>query len=307
MHGALLIDKPKGISSFDIIDQLNRALRDQGIMRSEIPKMGHGGTLDPFATGLIPIFLGRGAKLSRYYLGSDKKYSALIRFGITSASGDITDPVTETSPDLPQSLQEIQAAADFFTSAPYPQIPPMHSAKKKGGVPLYELARQGITIEREPKVCTIFKFQVNQHLKETNEAWAEVHCTSGTYIRVLAQDLAERMESKALLVDLRRTQTAGLTLSQTLPLCQILATPYREWPKLGCFIPFDRLLDHMEQKQVSEEQAAAIRQGKQSVLREIIPLSKISQNREPKEQVALFLKDQLVAVTANGELERVFS
>lgn len=309
-QGALLIDKPKGISSFDIIDSLSRAVRDQGFKRSEIPKMGHGGTLDPFATGLIPVFLGRAAKVSRYYLGSRKRYRALMRFGITSQSGDITDPVVASTDQLPESLDQIKKAALSFVTQPYPQIPPMHSAKKKDGVPLYELARQGITIDREPKLCTIFNLGVESY--QSGEAWIDVDCSSGTYIRVLAQDLAERMGSKALLVELRRLKTAGLTLDQALPLDTILNTPFSDWSKLSCFIAFDRLLDHMEKTQVSEAQAVAIRQGKQYVLNEILGQPK-AHSKLPAAQpdselprMALYLRDQLVAVTANGELERVF-
>src|SRR3954462_4957355 len=162
MHGALLVDKHAGISSFGVIELLQRELCNHwGVRRKELPKIGHGGTLDPFATGLLVICVGRGVKLARYFLGSDKGYEGVIRFGETTVPGDPTAPISETSPNLPTSLEDLRAMAAKLTLQPYLQTPPMHSAKKKDGRPLYELARLGIEVERDPKLCTLRTFEIS--------------------------------------------------------------------------------------------------------------------------------------------------
>src|SRR5690349_10776293 len=143
--GALLVNKHAGLSSFGILELLQRQQmnKDPKLRKALLPKMGHGGTLDPFATGLLVVLVGQGVKLARYFLGADKEYQGVIRFGETTLSGDNTDPISETSHQLPPSLESLQAVAFQFTLEPYLQIPPMFSAKKKGGTPLYHLARAG--------------------------------------------------------------------------------------------------------------------------------------------------------------------
>src|SRR6476620_11722098 len=188
MNGALLVHKHPGLTSFGIIELLQKSLRSQtGLKRKELPKMGHGGTLDPFASGLLVVLVGQSVKLARYFLGSQKEYEAVIRFGETTLSGDPTCPISDTSSIIPGDLHSIQEAAHSFTLSPYFQVPPMHSAKKQNGIALYELARQGIEVERKPQLCQILEFQIQNY--ELPKASCKVQCSSGTYIRVLAQDL----------------------------------------------------------------------------------------------------------------------
>lgn len=137
LNGALLIDKHAGVSSFGMIEELQRELLrldssvQSGLRKRDLPKMGHGGTLDPFATGLLLVCVGRAVKLARYFLGSGKTYEGIIRFGETTVSGDPTNEITERSDKIPASIEEIRAHALRFTEEPYSQTPPMHSAKKK--------------------------------------------------------------------------------------------------------------------------------------------------------------------------------
>ena len=183
LHGAILINKAQCISSFGIIERLRRALSDQyQVKKSLLPKLGHGGTLDPFATGLMVICIGDGVKLARYFLGGDKTYTGTFKFGETSISGDATNPISETSELIPTSLEELRTLANSMTHVPYAQTPPMHSAKKIEGKPLYELARQGIEIDREAKICTLKRFDIESYSPPC--ALFRVECTSGTYIRV---------------------------------------------------------------------------------------------------------------------------
>src|SRR5512140_1273341 len=132
MNGALFINKHECISSFGIIELLQKQIREQsGLKRRDLPKLGHGGTLDPFATGLLVVLVGRGVKLARYFLGSTKTYEAVIHFGKTTIPGDPTEPISETSSILPESLEQLQDLAQRLTRQPYLQTPPMHSAKKQ--------------------------------------------------------------------------------------------------------------------------------------------------------------------------------
>src|SRR5688500_7150860 len=129
MNGALLINKPAGITSFGVIEALQTALmRSMGIRKRDLPKLGHGGTLDPFATGLLVVCVGNAVKLARYFLDSHKGYRGIIRFGETTIPGDPTEPVSERSEILPAGIDELRELALRFADQPYLQTPPMHSA-----------------------------------------------------------------------------------------------------------------------------------------------------------------------------------
>ena len=210
MDGAFLVNKPRGISSFGVIEIFQKYFQDEFTnkngtrpKRKHLPKFGHGGTLDPFATGLLIVLVGRGVKLARYFLGSEKGYESVIRFGQATIPGDPTSPISETSGVLPDSIEQIQEAANKFCEQEYLQIPPMHSAKKRNGVPLYELARQGIEVERKPKSCQLYRFHISAF--ESPTAKFELQCSSGTYVRTLAQDLGKSLHTVAMLDSLHRT------------------------------------------------------------------------------------------------------
>lgn len=197
LDGVLLLDKPEGLSSNHALQRAKRALNAR--------KAGHTGTLDPFATGLLVCCLGRATKLAGQLLDSDKAYVATIRFGVETDSGDLTGQVVS---EMPSDFAGVRAESlhdvlpDF--RGDIQQIPPMHSALKRDGKPLYKYAREGVEVERPPRSVIIHQLDV---LSVTPmEAVIEVLCSKGTYIRTLAQDIGRRLGCGAHLSALRRTR-----------------------------------------------------------------------------------------------------
>ncbi len=312
MNGALLIRKEAGITSFGVIDVLKRHLRDEkGIKPRDLPKLGHGGTLDPFATGLLIVLVGRGVKLARYFLGATKGYEGLIHFGQTTVPGDPTSPVSETSTNLPRSLEELQDLTLRLTNQPYLQTPPMHSAKKMNGRPLYELAREGIEVEREPKLCRLYEFNVGDYTAPN--AQFQLKCSSGTYVRTLAQDLGRLCNSVAMLETLNRTQSGVFRLTDAWSLPEILKTN-QAWNELPCWVAFDHLLKGYPRAEASPEEHQALLQGKQAVIFSILkrvnpPAERSSETSD--DCVAIYNTDRLIAIARKTDdvwgLERVLS
>ena len=194
LDGAILIDKPVGPTSHDVVDAIRR--------RFQIKKVGHCGTLDPNATGLLIIVLGRGTKLSEKLMGDDKVYEGAIKFGETTASYDADGELTASLPVPPLTLEQLNEEAAKFIGDQL-QIPPMVSAIKKNGVPLYKLARKGIEIEREPRLIHIYNFRFTKYEEPLGEF--RVACTKGTYVRSIAHDLGQKLGCGAHLAALRRS------------------------------------------------------------------------------------------------------
>lgn len=194
-EGFLLIDKPAGITSHDVVDQLRRI--------TGIRKIGHAGTLDPFATGLLVVGVGRSAtKRLGELVGADKIYEAVMVLGATSDTQDKTGKIT-TKPDplLPEDSAAIQGAMDLLIGETE-QVPPMYSAKKVKGRKLYELARAGQEVEREPVKITVHELEVTEY--EPPRVSFRVRCSSGTYVRTLAHDLGQTLSTGAYLESLHR-------------------------------------------------------------------------------------------------------
>ncbi len=189
----LLLDKPEGASSAVALAQAKRLLG--------AGKAGHTGTLDPFASGLLPLALGEATKFSRFLLDASKTYEAVLRLGERTATGDTEGEVVERRPvsATPGQVEEVLAA---FLGA-QTQVPPMHSAIRHQGQRLYELARKGVEVERAPRAITIFSIDLLR--KEGDLLEISVKCSKGTYIRVLAEDIGERLCCGAHLIGLRRT------------------------------------------------------------------------------------------------------
>src|SRR5208282_4537119 len=194
LDGAILVDKPAGPTSHDVVDVIRR--------RFGIKKVGHCGTLDPNATGLLIIVLGRGTKLSEKLMGDDKVYEGTIKFGETTDSYDSDGELTGSLPVLAMTLEELNTEAAAFIGD-LMQIPPMVSAIKKNGVPLYKLARQGIEIVREPRLVHIYNFRFTGY--EPPLGQFRVACTKGTYVRSIAHDLGQKLGCGAHLATLRRS------------------------------------------------------------------------------------------------------
>jgi len=200
--GVLLIDKPKEWTSHDAVAKIRNHF--------QLNKVGHGGTLDPNATGLIAILIGRGTKLSAKVMGGDKTYEGEILLGVETDSQD-TDGKT-IAEKAPSSITEEQIRAEIKSAVgDQMQMPPMVSAIKKDGVPLYKLARKGQEIEREPRFIHVYKFALLDFTPP--RATVEVKCTKGTYVRTLAHDLGQRLGCGACLSELRRTQSGTFDLS----------------------------------------------------------------------------------------------
>lgn len=209
LDGVLLLDKPVGLSSNHALQRAKRAMDAQ--------KAGHTGTLDPFATGLLVCCMGRATKISGAMLNADKSYLATIAFGRETDSGDLTGiVVSEASTEFEGVSQErLTAVLDSFVGTQL-QIPPMISALKRDGKPLYEYARQGILLEREPREITIRGIEL---LSATPmSADIHVHCSKGTYIRTLAQDIGRMLGCYAHLSALRRTRVGPFALDTAIEL-----------------------------------------------------------------------------------------
>ncbi len=317
VSGALLVDKRPGLSSFGVIEELQKMAEARyGVRKPLLPKFGHGGTLDPFATGLLAVCVGRAVKLARYFLGSTKSYEGVVLFGTTTTPGDPTSPVSETSDRMPESIDLLREHARLFTQQPYLQIPPMHSAKKKDGKPLYELARAGLEIERDPKLCHLYEFEILEYAAP--RARVRVVCSSGTYVRTLAQDFGRLLGTVAMLESLDRTATGCFRNSQAWTLDRISDAlgSGAGLEDLDCWMPFDRLLDGYGRAEANDEERLALFQGRQNVLFNILrrsalsgPDSRIVAGQESC--VAIYHRDTLVAVARREKevwnLERVFA
>jgi len=228
LDGALLIDKPAGPTSHDVVDAIRR--------RFGLKKVGHCGTLDPNATGLLIIVLGRATKLSERLMGDDKVYEGVIKFGETTASHDADGVITATRPVPPRTLEQLNQEAGLFIGDQL-QTPPMVSAIKKDGVPLYKLARRGIEVEREPRLVHIYNFRFTTCTPPLAEF--SVACTKGTYIRSLANDLGEKLGCGAHLTALRRTASGKFDAAAALTLEAVLKLTPTELEKK--VIPFLKL------------------------------------------------------------------
>lgn len=207
INGIVLLDKPLGITS-------NRAL--QIVKRLyKAAKAGHTGSLDPLATGLLPLCLGEATKVSGFLLDADKVYLATLKLGVKTFSADAEGEVIETRPVENYSKKQIKEAIEPFLGD-IEQTPPMHSALKVDGQPLYKLAHQGIVIERKSRPVHIFAIDVLRH--ECDEMDIEVHCSKGTYIRTLAEDIGEALGCGAHLIALRRTESGPFHLEDSITL-----------------------------------------------------------------------------------------
>jgi tRNA pseudouridine55 synthase len=223
VHGVLLLDKPRGLSS-------NQALqRARALLRAE--KGGHTGTLDPLATGVLPLAFGAATKFSAFQLDADKTYLATLQLGVRTTTGDAEGDVVEERPLPAMDAAAFDHVRQRFVG-PIVQIPPMHSALKKDGKALYEYARAGIEVERTPRGVEIFELEFTPHEVRGRCATLDlrVRCSKGTYIRTLAEDIGAALGCGAHLTFLRRTATAHFRIDQciTLPALEALSEPQRD-------------------------------------------------------------------------------
>lgn len=232
VHGVLLLDKPLGLSSNDALQKVKWLLRGE--------KAGHTGTLDPLATGVLPLCFGAATKFSQLHLDADKTYLATARLGVKTSTGDAEGDVIETRP-VAVTQAQIDAVVPRFTG-PIRQVPPMYSALKRDGKPLYEYARAGIEIERPARDVTIFELNVSLKQVEPAQAAIEIiaKCSKGTYIRTLGEDIGEVLGCGAHLTALRRIATGDFVIGQCVTLAELEAMTEDE--RLACLLPVDALL-----------------------------------------------------------------
>jgi len=220
LDGAILVDKPSGPTSHDVVDAIRR--------KFGIKKVGHCGTLDPNATGLLIIVLGRGTKLSERLMGDDKVYEGTIKFGEATDSYDSDGEITGSLPVMPMTLDELNEETAKFIGD-LMQVPPMVSAIKKDGVPLYKLARKGIEVEREPRLIHIYNYRFTEYNEPLGKF--RVACTKGTYVRSLAHDLGQKLGCGAHLTELRRSASGKFDVADAMPLDAILKLTTAELEK----------------------------------------------------------------------------
>ncbi|HEU4620790.1 MAG TPA: tRNA pseudouridine(55) synthase TruB [Burkholderiaceae bacterium] len=247
ISGVLLLDKPEGWTSNQALGRVKRLLNAS--------KAGHTGTLDPFATGLLPICLGEATKFSADLLEADKTYVATARLGERTSTGDVEGEVIETRA-VHVSRERLDAVVSRFRGA-ITQVPPMYSALKRDGTPLYELARRGVEVEREARNVTIHALDV---LAFDNQTLVfRVTCSKGTYVRVLAQDIGEALGCGAHLTALRRERVETLDLAQTIDVVAFEAMTLNE--RHAALMPLDALLNTVPRVDLDAHLAARFAQG----------------------------------------------
>ena len=260
ISGILLIDKPEGITSFEVVRRTRRALN--------LRKIGHLGTLDPFATGLLPLCLGEATKLAPYLLPGPKSYRATLRLGEATDTQDLTGQVVSRTEKLPEP-EEVKRLAATLVGEIF-QTPPMYSALHYKGERLYRLARRGETVELPPRAVTIHRLEVEK--MEMDRVTFMVECSQGTYIRTLASDLGEMLGCGAHLEALRRLQVGAFQVEAALSLAALEeAAGGREAPPalaevlLARIIPLSSCLPGVRQVAASPGEAAKLRQGQEII------------------------------------------
>ncbi len=220
IEGILLVDKPGGFTSHDVVARLRRKL--------QMKRIGHAGTLDPMATGLLIMLIGKATRASQYLICLDKEYEGTVTLGAVTDSQDADGQILETRPVPPLTEVELRMAMKGFLGDQY-QTPPMYSAIKIDGVPLYKKARQGEEVEREPRFIRVSAFELTRFAPSQFDF--SLRCSKGTYVRTIAHDLGQKLGCGAHLSALRRTATDKFRVAEALTLEQIEALAVRDIEK----------------------------------------------------------------------------
>jgi tRNA pseudouridine55 synthase len=213
VDGVIVVDKPVGPTSFDVVAKIRRALR--------IKKVGHGGTLDPLASGVLPVCVGEGTKLAPFLLDADKEYEFAVRFGVETDTDDAGGAVTRTADASAVDEGAVGEAMGAFRGA-ISQVPPAYAAIKRDGKALYAYAREGTPVQVEPRAVTVFELELLQ-FAGTEQARFRMRCSKGTYVRALARDLGRALGVGAHVTALRRTRSGPFSLASAEPMDQLLA------------------------------------------------------------------------------------
>lgn len=212
MFGIINVYKEKDMTSFDVIAKLRKILNEK--------KIGHTGTLDPMATGVLPICIGHATKLVPYIINEDKQYFVTLKLGIKTDTLDITGKILKQEEPPKFTVNEIKECLNSFIGK-HEQIPPMYSAKKQNGKKLYQLARLGIEVERKPSNIEIYDITDIKYVKKDNEISFVVDCSKGTYIRVLCEEIAEKLQTIGTMIGLERTKTGIFTKNDSYTIYEV--------------------------------------------------------------------------------------
>jgi len=249
-NGIICVNKPSGFTSFDVVAKL------RGILKMK--KLGHSGTLDPMATGVLPVFAGSAAKAISIIPVGDKKYTAGFRLGLTTDTQDITGKIiSESGVDV--SFQKLKNAVEKMTGA-IKQIPPMFSAVSVGGKRLYELARQGIEVDREARDITVYSIDILSFDEKTGQGKLSIFCSKGTYVRTIIHDIGVSLGCGAVMTSLVRTYSNGFSIDDCYTLEQLEAL--RDEEKLeSAVIPVERLFSSLPSIILDKRKTALYKNG----------------------------------------------
>lgn len=244
-NGILIVDKPAGWTSQDVVSKLRGVFRER--------RVGHGGTLDPMATGVLPVFFGRATRAVEFFEHAEKAYLATLRLGTVTDTQDTSGTVLQTSPVEVTEAQLRNVLEKFLGEIE--QIPPMYSAIKVGGKKLYELARSGKEIERKPRRITVFSIELRGF--DGTDAVLYIHCSKGTYVRTLCHDIGAALGCGGCMAALRRVQAGTYTQEQSIRMEDILAHPNAE----VLLLPPDSLFAELPRFTLTENQERCVRNG----------------------------------------------
>ena len=245
MNGIVIIDKPAGWTSQDVVSKLRGALHTK--------RIGHGGTLDPMATGVLPVFVGRATRAVEFFEHAEKTYEATLRLGITTDTEDTSGTVLEEK-EVSVTRQQLEAVLENFRGE-ISQIPPMYSALKINGQKLCDLARKGKEVERKPRKITIFALDLLDF--DGKFARIRVHCSKGTYIRTLCKDIGEALGCGGCMEELRRTAAGSYTIENAIPLQTLVDCPRPE----DCLLAVDTIFTQHPAVTLTANQEKRCRNG----------------------------------------------
>lgn len=287
MNGIIVLNKPAGCTSFEAVRAVSRLFLRE--------KAGHAGTLDPMATGVLPVFLGRSAKLIQYLPDTDKEYIADIAFGTQTDTGDKEGKPLYTSKYRPDMVDWF-ASVEAHRGEQY-QVPPMYSAVKMSGVPLYEMARQGKTVDRKPRLIRISELEVISFKRSASRI--RVRCSAGTYIRTLAEDLAATCGCFAHLTALQRTAACGFSIEKAVTLKELEKTEN----KGGYLIEPEKLFTSFPILSLDDNLTRLFMNGF------LFPEERTNNRYGPGTRVRVYNNDRFIAlgeITEHAELKKIW-
>ena len=286
MNGVLVVNQPKAFTSFDVVAKL------RGIL--QMKRLGHGGTLDPMATGVLPVFVGTATKACDIMPDNSKSYIAGFRFGAVSDTQDIWGEVTEKS-DNAVSRDDIEDILPCFIGN-IMQLPPMYSAVQVNGQRLYDLARKGIEVERTPREVQINKLEILSYDENTREGTLSIECGKGTYVRTIISDMGDKLGTGGIMTSLVRTSSGGFTLEECYTFEQIQQAK-DEGRLEELILPIDRVFTMLPKLRLNEAQTKMYRNGVK------LDLSRIHNIREDKDCYSVYGSDGKFIGTAVPDRE----